>query len=369
MKNSLLLIAFLFLAALGFSQRTKTVTIGILTDYTSDETGGLFGQLQNEVKSVVGQDATIAFGGVLENGFDMTKAQSNYNTLINDTDTDIILAFGTINNLVITGQKAHQKPTILFGAVNNDVVTIDGSKQASEVDNFTYLITSQSYKKDLQTFKSLYDYKNIGILVEDFLPGAIPLKETLDKVVSTLGASYKLIPFANIDDIKNDIEGLDAVYLAGGFLLSPEEIKELADFFIANRLPSFTATNIQDVTQGLMATNQADENLNQFFRRIALNIEAIVNGANPSELPIYIDYNDNLTVNYNTAELVGVPIKYSLITTIDFVGDFNNVLSERKYTLLDVMRETIENNLSLESQRKNIALARLLHFFDSQAGK
>jgi len=83
----------------------------------------------------------------------------------------------------------------------------------------------------------------------------------------------------------------------------------------------------------------------------------IINGVNPSELPIYIAYNDRLTVNYNTAELVGVPIKYSLITTIDFVGEFNNVLSQRKYTLLDVMKQTVEDNLSLQSERQNVALS------------
>lgn len=358
MKKSLLLITFLFIAALGFSQRPKTVTIGILTDHTSDETAVLFDQLQNEIKSVVGQDATIAFGGFLENGYNLAKARSNYETFANDVDIDIILAFGAINNVIITEQKTHQKPTILFGAVNSDVFPIDANKQVSEIDNFTYLITSQSYEKDLQTFKSLYDFKNIGIFVEDFLPDVVPLKGTFDKELSAIGASYRLVPFASTSDITNNIQGLDAVYLAGGFLLSPEEIKELADFFIANKLPSFTATSVDDVAQGLMATNQAKENMNVFFRRIALDIEAIVNGTNPSELPIFLDSNNNLTVNYNTAELVGVPLKYSLITTIDFVGDFKNVLSERTYTLLDVMKETIENNLALQSERKSVALAK-----------
>lgn len=358
MKKTALLTMFLFVIFAGLSQGTRTVTISILADEISDETGVLFTQLQSEIKSVVGQDATVVFGEVLRNGFNLQRAQLNYETLINDTTTDIILAFGTLNNLVITNQTIHKKPTILFGAVNGDLVTIDPNKQSSEIDNFTYLITSQSYKKDLQTFKNLYDFKNIGILVEHYLPSVVPLKETFDKELAELGASYKLIPFANIDDIKNNLEGLDAVYLAGGFLLSPSEVKDIADFFIANKLPSFTATNIEDVSSGLLATNQAEGNLNQFFRRLALNVEAIVNGTNPSELSIFIESNDNLTLNYNTAELVGVPIKYSLITTIDFVGEFNNVLSNRTYTLLDVMKETIGNNLSLQSEKRNIALAK-----------
>ncbi|EAR01151.1 TolC family protein [Maribacter sp. HTCC2170] len=358
MRNVTALFLMLFITGFGFSQSAKTVTISILADKTSEEMEGLFTQLQNEIKAVVGQDATILFGEVLGNGFDLQSAQSNYESLINDSSTDIILAFGTVNNLVITKQTVHKKPTILFGAVNSDLVDIDPNKQSSGIDNFTYLITSQSYKKDLQTFKSLYDYQNLGILVEDFLPTVVPLKETLDKELTKIGASFELVPFGNVDDIKNSLEGFDAVYLAGGFLLTLDEIKELADFLIANELPSFTATNIDDVSIGLLATNQAKENMNIFFRRIALDIEAIVNGTNPSKLPIFLDSDNNLTVNYNTAELVGVPIKYSLITTIDFVGDFKNVLSKRTYTLLDVMKEVTENNLSLQSERKSVALAK-----------
>jgi len=356
--KKLLLIACLLVFSFSHSQKKKNYNIGVLIDLKTDELQPIMATLQREVKAVVGEDAVITFPqhSLLSNDFNLQKATQNYQTLLNN-DTDIILAFGVINNLVITQQKTHQKPTILFGAVNSDVVKVDRDKKSSEIDNFTYLISSQSYKRDLQAFKTLYDFKNIAVLVEDFLPELIPIKETLDKEIEVLGTSYKLVPFANTTDIKNGLDGVDAVYMSGGFFLSDDEIKELADFFIANKLPSFTATHREDVVNGLLATNQDAENINRFFRRIALNVEAIVGGTNPSELPIFINFNDNLTVNYNTAEQVGVPIKYSLITNIEFVGDFNNVLSERKYTLLDVMKEVVQKNLSLQSDRKNIALA------------
>ncbi|WP_411030666.1 TolC family protein [Spongiimicrobium sp. 3-5] len=351
------LLFVLFLASfLLQSQNTKRVSIGVLIDSATTKSSLLFGQLQNEISAVVGQDATITYKEVLGNGFDPARAKANYERFLND-DTDIILAFGTINNLIITAQQSFKKPTILFGAVNSDIIALDPSKTSSGIHNFTFLITSQSYKNDLQTFKKLYDFKKVGILVEDFLPDIIPIKETLDRELAELGASYKLIPFANSADIKNNLDGVDAVYLAGGFFLSEEDIKDLASHFITQGLPSFTGTNIDDVVHGILATNQAEENLNQFFRRVALDVEAIISGSNASDLPIFIDVNSKLTVNYNTAELVGVPIKYSLIATIDFVGDFKNVLSKETYTLVDVMKKTIDRNLSLQSERKNISLS------------
>ncbi len=353
MVKLILRILFLFVFFIGFSQNSKTVSVGILVDNSTDDIQTLFVQMQNEIVSVVGEDALISFRTVLENNLNIATARKNYQTLLND-ETDIILAFGTINNIVITELIVHEKPTILFGAINSDLIDIDKNKESSGINNFTYLISSQSYRKDLESFKEIYDFKNIGILVDHFLPELVPLKETLDVVMSDL--SYQLIPFAKITDIKNNVNDVDAVYLAGGFFLSDSEIKNLANFFIAKKLPSFTATNIEDVVNGILATNQAEENLTQFFRRIALNIDDIVNGINPSELPIFVDFNPNLTINYNTAQLVEVPIKFSLIASTDFVGDFDKVITKKKYSLLDVMNETTYKNLSLQSEKQSVSL-------------
>jgi outer membrane protein len=348
-------ILFLFAFFIGFCQNSKTVSVGILIDSYTDDSQSLFVQMQNEIVSVVGEDALISFSTVLENNLNIAAARKNYQTLLNG-ETDIILAFGTINNIVITEIKVHEKPTILFGAINSDLIDIDKNKESSGINNFTYLISSQSYRKDLESFKEIYDFKNVGILVDDFLPELVPLKETLDIIMSDLGVSYQIIPFAKITDIKNNVNDVDAVYLAGGFFLSDSEIKNLANFFIAKKLPSFTITNIEDVVNGILATNQAEENLTQFFRRIALNIDDIVNGINPSELPIFVDFNPNLTINYNTSQLVELPIKFSLVGSTDFVGDFDNVIYKKKYSLLDVMNETTSKNLSLQSEQQNVTL-------------
>ncbi|MEO0528654.1 MAG: TolC family protein, partial [Bacteroidota bacterium] len=357
MKKRLLVpLVFLFSIVLGFGQTVKEINIGFLVDSSSEETKGLFVRLQTEIKAVVGEDAKVVFTDPLVNRYDLDKAQKNYEALLND-NTDIIVAFGTINNIIITQQEIHKKPTILFGAVNKDLISIDEDKQSSGIQNFTYLIVSQSYKDDLETFKKLSDFKNVGILVEDFLPKVLPLKETLDRELEEIGASYTLIPFANISDIEANLDEIDAVYFAGGFFLTPEENKQLAKTFIQRKLPSFTSNGIDDVEQGILATNESSENIDQFFRRIALGIEAYVTGTKLADLPIYIDYEPRLTINYNTAEAIGVPIKYSLIGQTDFVGEFKNVISEKQYDLLLAIDDALKNNLSLKSNQKDVELS------------
>ncbi|WP_034058787.1 TolC family protein [Lacinutrix jangbogonensis] len=352
-------ILLLMVTLLAFSQTKKNYNIGVLLDYQTPRSELLLFALQNEIKAVVGEDAIISFSedNLLVNSFNLEKAKANYNALLN-SNTDIILAFGLINNAVISNLKTHQKPTILFGAINEDFNYFEAEKSTSRISNFTYLITHQSFKRDLKALKELTNFTKVGIAIEEGLIAFLPFKTIFDAETEALGVSYKIIPYNNCEDITNNITSdIDAFYLASGFFLNENEIAKISAKLIKEKTPSFTNTSVDHVKKGLMATNNSEDNIELFFRRIALNIESYVNGQNLSESPVFINYDDKLTVNYNTAKSVGMPIKYSLIGNTNFVGDFVNILSEKKYNLLDVMKTVIGENLSLQSSKKEIALS------------
>ncbi len=359
MKKHIVVVSLIF-TTLMFSQTKQTYNIGFLLDYKTPEIKPLLTLLQKEIKDVVGEDAIINFPetNVLINNYSIEKARANYNTLVNN-DTDIIIAFGITNNEVVSKLKTHKKPTILFGSVNKDFNYFDDSKEISGISNFTYLVVPQSYEKDLSVLKEITSFTNVGIAVKEDLISILPFKRIFDKEATTLGFNYKIIPYNTSDDIVNDITSdIDAFYLASGFFLNKSDITKIATKLIDKKIPSFTSTSIEDVENGIMATNQSNDNINQFFRRIALSVESHISGENLSELPVHIDYNDKLTINHNTLERVGVSTKYSLIANTNFVGDFVvNALSEKKYNLLDVMNAVIGENLGLKSSKRNVELS------------
>jgi outer membrane protein TolC len=361
MKPIKLFVALLlFMASLypTLAQDKKTYKIGILVDRTSPELSPLIDKLKNEVEAVVGEDANIIFpnDGILVNNFNLEKAKGNYNQLLVG-DIDIILAFGVLNNEILSSLDVHEKPTILFGAVNRDVQELDLSKTSSGIENFTYLIESESYQDDLNRFKELSDFKNLAIAIDAQIGQILPLKEIFDSELAKLDAAYKLIPFESVEDIISNLDGTDALYMAGGFFMTTEEKKIVIAELLERKLPSFTVNGPADVQMGFLATLQAEENLDQFFRRIALNVEAYVTGTPMAELPIYIDYNPRLTINYNTSDAIGFPIKYSLIGETDFVGEFKNVLSEKEYDLLTVINQALEQNLGIQADQRDVDLA------------
>jgi len=355
MKKYITLLIILFLCS-SYAQK-RNYNIGILLDHHTEEVTPLLNHLKKQIKAVVGEDATINFPSesTLINNSNIEKASENYNILLNN-NTNIILAFGIINNKVISSKTAHKKPTILFGAVNQDLNAIDLNKKTSGIDNFTYLIDSQSFKADLTQLKNLTNFKTVGVIIEDVFTSVLPIQEAFNKISKELNINYKLIPYKTINDITQNLNNIDAVYLASGFFLKQQEIQQLADAFINNKLPSFTNSGIEDVKNGLFATLQGEDNLEQFSRRISLIIEAYIGGTPLSKMPVFIEYSPRLTINYNTAEATGVPIKYSLITTTDFVGEFKNSLSQKQYNLLEVINAALDKNLSLQAAKKDVEL-------------
>ena len=353
-------LSFFLLASIGitFSQQKKVYDIGILADYRTSEVQPLLQQLQHEIESVVGEDAVISFSesNILINNYDLETAMANYQTLM-ENETDIVLAFGPVNAHIINRLKTHDKPTIMFGAVNQDIHILDLTKPTSGQENFYYLVESESYSTDLKKFKELTDFSNLGVLVEAPLMGILPLKETFDRLTNELDVDYKLIPFSTYDDIPAQLEGIDAVYIADGFYLTSDQNAALAQVLIEKKLPSFTVNGPDDVKGGYLATNQAKDNIDQFFRRIALSIESYINGTSLGDLPVYIEYTPRLTINFNTAKAIGIPIKYSLIAETDFVGDFNKTASQKKYGLLEAIDQAIGANLSLLANQKDVELS------------
>lgn len=358
LKNALFLFTILFSISIS-AQNKDEYNIGILLEINTAEVENLLLGLKKEIIAVVGEDAQVNFDDseVLVNNFDVNKAEENYKALI-ASDVDIILSFGVTNNKVIVKKREFSKPTIVFGSVSDTMIaSFEGENVSTNIKNFTAIITTQSYKNDIKTLVEISKSKNIGVLIEEGYLKNQPLEETFKTIASQYNVDLTLIPFNGLADITQNLEGYDGIYLAGGFYLTDDEIKALANVLIDKKLPSITSTTIKDVENGLMASNHGQSELNQYFRRIALTVESAILGEDLSQLPVRLDVNNNLSINYNTAERIGVPLKYSLIATTNLVGNPTARSTGKEYNLIEVMKEAIAENLELETFRQDVQLS------------
>ncbi len=351
------ILVFLLLNLTSFGQ-TKIFNVGFLVDKSNLEIELLLDELENEIKAVIGEDAIIQFSkdNRLENNFDNNLALKNYNQLLAN-ETDIIIAFGAINNKMLYNMENFNKPVILFGALSMELIDDTSLKKPDQIKNFTSIVTLQSYEEDLNLLKQLVAPKRVGVIVEESLFNNKSLNETFEGIANRLELELEFIPFETLSDIMNGVDGYDAVYLVGGYYLYDEEIITLAEFLIEKKIPSFTTTPVTDVKNGLFATNRDQSGLTQFFRRIALSVESFVTDDGFADLPSLLKLKKSLTINYNTSNQLGIPLKYSLLATTNFVGDGNRIVADKNYTLVDVMQQAIAENLQLITYRQDVQIA------------
>lgn len=351
-----LVIATLLLLSFSVSNgQKKTYNVGFLLDNTTSEVENLLDELEKEITAVVGEDAIVRFSSKnrLTNNFNRSKAKQNYESYLKG-DVDIIIALGIVNNAVIYQIEEYPKPTIVFGSLSIEL--LEGIELKSGIKNYISIITSQSYREDLEYLVELAKPKRVGVVLEEGYIRSSPVESIFDAIGSDLGFESKLISFNKLEDITSNIDDIDALYLAGGYYLTSNEIRLLANTLIDKKIPSFTANPINDVENGILATNHDKSTLEQFFRRIALSVEAIINDMDIEGLGVRLEGNKALTINFNTADRIGLPLKYSLIATTNFIGDPKEKVANKTYNLVTVIQEAIIENLQLEAFRQDIAL-------------
>ena len=356
MHYRLTVVFFIVINTLIYCQN-KTYQIGYLLDKDNSEIDVLVQQLSKEIEAVVGEDAIVSFlpKNKLVNNFDADLAAAQYQKLLNN-DTDIIIAFGAVNNLVITQIEQFEKPTILFGTVSKDLVK-RMTEAGENTPNFTSIITLQSHEEDLGILKKLVSPSHVGVFVEKAYLNYNELDSVFKEFENDLEVPLTVESFDTVNDIIQNVNGYDAIYIVGGYYLTSEEVRQLAEILIEKGIPSLTTSTLDHVLNGLFATNHDKSEINQFFRRIALSVESYILGDDFGNATSVLEFNKNLTINFNTANRLGIPLKYSLIATTNFVGDATEIVADRNYTLVDVMKEAIAENLTLTATKKNVDLA------------
>lgn len=347
-----------FLIGSIHSQEKRNFKIAVIIEHESPEFSRFFEQFKSEVIALSGEDANVLFPDefVISTNYNSEKAVESYRELLS-SDADLILLSGESNFKALKGYQPFTKPTILMGLYDLELIGISSGRATSGIENFSYVIVSHTYKEDLKVFKSLYDFKKIGIILEQHIYDNTNPDIYAKPLFDSLDVGYKFIPFQTSDDILQNLDDVDAVYFANSFLLAPDEVKHIAHNLMEKMIPSFTATSLNHVNLGILATNKKLENKAQYIRRLGLMVEDVINGTNLSESPIYSKFDTGLTMNISTARKLGIPINLSLIATTNFVGELDNYDNEKRYSLLEVMNEAIDKNLSLEVSRKDLELA------------
>jgi putative ABC transport system substrate-binding protein len=147
------------------------------------------------------------------------------------------------------------------------------------------------------------------------------VKEDLPVAAQALRLTVKLWPIADANGFEKAFaelrkERVDGLYLPGGGGLMRLSTKRIADFALKNRLPSMFG-NSEGVEAGGLVFYGAD--LDESYRLVAWNVDRILKGAKPADLPVQRPTKFQLMFNLKTAKQIGITIPQSVLYRADRV--------------------------------------------------
>ena len=337
-----------------------TLRLGVLLDQSAPAIDQALDELVTEIRAVVGVRAVVDFDPTASQivGFDADRTRQAYDALVGG-GADVVLAFGTGVGAVLPERDAFPVPTILFGTFISDASQLPSVGETSGVPNFTFLVTVRSWQSDLEALGQLVDVRRLGVVIPAGLGAVLPPPETLGPILDGLGATAVVLTYEGIDRLRADLGSVDAVYLPETIIYEDDEIREIASLLIERGIPSFSGSRREDVELGIMATTRSLQDRERLVRRIALHVEAVVEGVDLASRPILVDLEEQLAVNLYTAQAVDLPIRVSLLGEAEFVGEYQNPRALETYTLEGLVEEALAANLGVESTRRDVRLSEL----------
>lgn len=365
MFSSLRLLFFIIICAACFtsiSAQAREVIIATVFDGPSAREFVPLSVVKKEIKDIVGDEFTILFPTEVQvhGEWTVTSIQQQLDQLLANQEVDIILTMGVVGSHLAAQTNSLSKPVIAPVIVDVALQEVPYIENTSGKENFVYLRFVKAVSDDLSRFHNLVQFKHLAILVDELPITAIPgLTRTVDQAANEFGFRISLV--TGKDNIKTMTSNIpasaDAVLVAPLLRVDDHDIRELADFLIAKKLPSFSFVGQRELELGLMATlagRASDEVV--YARRIATNVYRILLGTPAASLNVDFYASDRLSINMQTARSIGVSPRWQILEDAELLYD-NITSNARIITLSEAMARALEANVDLQATRVNNALS------------
>lgn len=359
----ILLIALLIIPVLNTQAYDKSVKIGIVSDGDNQETINFRESIETEVKSLLSSKYKIKFpdSKFLTSYWNIDSIKLNFDRLLNDEDIDIVLGIGPATSVIMANQIPFDKPVIAVGDIKSTCYGFPKTDDnTSGIKNFTYLTVPCSTKKDLEAFHSIYPFKNLAFIIDESFPGSVSVcREIIEEANEVYNTKVITLPLGEDyeETINNMSEDIDAIYFGPMFRLNKNDLENLINVINSKGLPSFSMRGVRDVESGIMASMCGFSNNNKTSRRLALNIEKILEGEKVSKLPVIIKYNEQLTINMRTVRQIDFYPSVATLTEAVLINEEKTEIS-RTLSFESVIAEALEANLGYKIPQQEVAVGK-----------
>ena len=351
------------------AQDRVAVRIGVVVDGPWERNDEILDRFQQEITALLSGDFDVRFPiqAQVDGGWTTEGVRNALDRLLGDQEVDLVLTIGVLGSVDAGRRTVLPKPVIAPFIWDADLQAIPRTDSGtSGVTNLSYVEHPAAFSRDLQLFREVVPFERLGVLRgEAYVGGAPELWIGLERMATALGVELVSIPVGGSADsaiaaVPPDVE---AVYLYPLSQLRPGEFDVLVERLIERRLPSFSFLGVEEVERGILVGLNPETFWVRLARRVALNAQQILLGADAGTLSVAISYGERLTLNDGTRDAIGISPSWQIVTEAEII----NYLPEegRRLSLAEAVREALDANLDLTVEdhlvaagSKNVGLAR-----------
>lgn len=332
----------------------KSIGIGIILDVEKRATSEFIRGFKTEISKLLKAKYSVEIEAenILRCNWSIDCIEQKYQRLVNDTDIDMIIGLGVLNGAVLTRQTAYPKPVIVVGVIDPGLQQIPITAQkTSGVHNLTYLMEQQSLYADLKTFYKLYPYRKIALVEDRHILEIMPEDNLLSDILKKKGVSVLPVAIDSVDAAVDGLSGkVDAVIIGSVYRFEIEDRVKLIEKINAQNLPTFAVTGVGDLKLGALSATRPETDLLRISRRVALNIERILDGEDPAALPLTLDSQKNLYVNMETARKIGFSPAWDIIMDAELINPVSKA-GTRALGLRETIQEALASNRTMAAKK------------------
>ncbi|MEE9231994.1 MAG: ABC transporter substrate binding protein, partial [Nitrospirales bacterium] len=315
--------------------------------------------IQKEILSLTKGEFDVQFPASVQfhGGWSLKKIRKALDALLEDPSVDMILTLGLLSSNEAVKRSTFSKPVMAPFIIDPNLQNLSLKKRRGQVPNFSYLVLSESFERNLQAFKEIVPVKNLVLLQDAAILKAVPnIQKTIDQIAENNHVVIHPVSVTNsVDTIWSQLPpNTQGVYVAPLFRLPIPEFDRLVQGLIDRKLPSFSMLGLEEVERGIMAGLSSKLNHIGFSRRVALRVHRMLLGESKREIPLTVNHGEQLTINMATARAINVWPSFRVLTEAELLHEEPKNIG-RQLSLYAVVREAAQVNLDLAAADRAVA--------------
>ena len=232
---------------------------------------------------------------------------------------DVLVASGTPS--VVPAKNATKTVPVVFVAAIDPVATGVVASLARPGGNVTGVsaVFADAMGKRVQLVKELFPKATrIGFLVRATSPATPQYVQEVEGAARSLGLQVQILRVrdpADLDGALSSAQGVSALLQVDDAMLTTNRAR-IADLALKYRLPSISGLSETVEAGGLMSYGP---HYGELYRLAATQVDKILRGTKPADLPVEQPTKFELVINLKTAKALGLTIPPSVLARADEV--------------------------------------------------